>query len=470
MTRRDTVGGVGAYDIITRRAFLRVGGFAAACGVTKAACSPALRAAPGSDRACIHLFLLGGPSQLDTWDPKPGAPAEIRGPFRPIRTSVPGIILSEHFPRMASRANRFAIIRSVYHDEAPIHETGHQLMQTGRLSRGGVEWPHYGAVVSKLRPTHGVVPWVLLPTPIVDTGVGISHGQGAGGLGTRYEPFLYRPAPGALRIADRAGPGRPTPLHRGDSQSRSAPGAVPHRLGDEIEVRAGDRETSLANRFRWPNGDGRPESPACVSDMEEVQDLRNARAFDLSAEPATVRERYGNTAFGRSCLLARRLVQHGVRFVTVNMFDTVFHRVTWDCHSNGADLNSTLDDYRDTLCPTFDLAFTALLEDLADCGRLQDTLVLAFGEFGRTPRLNARNGRDHWPGVWSILAAGGGVQGGRVVGASDRHGETPHDRPVTPAEIAATVYHSFGIHPATPLPGPGGSLPLADAGPIEELF
>jgi len=373
----------GTAGELSRRDFLRVSGLSVGLGLTGL---PHLSAAPKtSAKACIQLLLVGGPSQLDTWDLKPGAPAEIRGPFRPIRTNVPGIAVCEHFPCMAKRADRFAILRSVYHHEAPIHETGQQLLQTGFLFRGETDWPHYGAVLSKLRPARNGVPtWVLLPGPIDNTGVNIGHGQTAGFLGKEFEPF--------------------------------------------------------------------------------VQGVENA-------EPERVRSRYGCNPFGQSCRLALRLVQQGVRLVTVNMFDTVFGGITWDCHANGGDLNASLDDYRDTLCPMLDQAYTALLDDLEALGLLESTLVLCGGEFGRTPRVNSRNGRDHWPGVWSMLLAGGGIRGGQVVGASDRHGAEPKDRPVHPAEIAATVYQALGIDLQTQLPGPDGQpMPLTEAQPVTELF
>jgi len=160
-----------------------------------------------------------------------------------------------------------------------------------------------------------------------------------------------------------------------------------------------------------------------------------------------------------------------VRFVTVNMFDTVFNKTTWDCHADGGSLATTLSDYRDTLCPMFDVAYSALLEDLEQRGMLDTTLVLAMGEFGRTPVLNPRGGRDHWPGCWSVLFAGAGIRGGQVIGASDAWGGEPKDRPVTPAEIAATVYAALGLDPRQRIPGPDGQLVrLADAEPIRELF
>jgi uncharacterized protein (DUF1501 family) len=195
------------------------------------------------------------------------------------------------------------------------------------------------------------------------------------------------------------------------------------------------------------------------------------KAFDVAAEPSDLRDRYGRNTFGQSCLLARRLVENGVRLVTVNMFDTVFNEVTWDCHADGGALATGLDDYRDTLCPMFDLAYTALLEDLAQRGLLDTTLVLAMGEFGRTPQLNPRGGRDHWPGCWSIVFAGGGVRGGQVIGASDAIGSEPKDRPISPAEVAASIYHALGVDASTRLPGSGGQrIPVATARPIAELF
>lgn len=341
--------------MFTRRDFLRAGSLGAA-GLTLA--NPgAARAATSGDVNCILLFLTGGPSQLDTWDLKPNAPSTVRGPFQPIRTSVPGVEICEHFPRLAKLAQHYAILRSVHHHEAPIHETGQQLLQTGQLCRAGHEHPHFGAVVSQVRGrrTADVPAFAMVPGPLGNTGVSISHGQSAGELGSEHEPVVLAP------------------------------------------------------------------------------------------EKGDVEARYGNHAFGRSCLLARRLIERGTRVVTVNMFETVFDTVSWDCHADGGALGVDLDDYKDTLCPTFDQAYSALLEDLHQRGLLSTTLVVAMGEFGRTPKLNPRGGRDHWPGVWSVLFAGGGIRGGQVVGSSDRLGGEPRDRPATAAEVAATVYRALGI-------------------------
>jgi hypothetical protein len=357
---------------------------------------------------------------------------------------------------MAQRADRYAIVRSVYHRAAPIHETGHQMMQTGYLFRGGQEHPHYGAVVSHLRgrARGGLPPFVILPGPIGNTGVSVSHGQGAGYLGARHEPFFLRADPSAagFRVTDINAPAGIDPARL---QSRRA-------LLDAIDnaQRAFDAtEDSRARDNAYEQAFGLIFAPGA------------RRAFDLAAEPDDLRARYGRNTFGQSCLLARRLIEHGVRLVTVNMFDTVFNEITWDCHADGGSLAVSLNDYRETLCPMFDLAYTSLLDDLRQRGLLETTLVVAMGEFGRTPQLNPRGGRDHWPGVWSVLFAGGRVRGGQVVGASDRTGAEPRDRPVSPAELAATVYRGLGIDLGTRLPGPESRpMPLTEAEPVDELF
>ncbi|MFO0879065.1 MAG: DUF1501 domain-containing protein [Gemmataceae bacterium] len=365
---------------LSRREFLRTSSLGA--GAATLTLAGGLHAAQPRDLRCILLFLVGGPSQLDTWDLKPGAPSTVRGPFRPIRTSVPGVEIAETFPRMARLAQHYAVLRSLHHPEAPIHETGQQLLQTGRLCRGDHEQPHFGAVVSHLLGGSSSSPaFALVPGPIVNTGVSLSHGQGAGPLGARHE-------------------------------------------GAHV-----------------------------------VPDLRA-----LATDPR--REAYGQTAFGDACLTARRLLDGGTRVAVVNMFTSVFDTITWDCHADGAALASSLDDYRDTLCPAFDTAYAALLQDLHDRGELDRTLVVALGEFGRTPFLNPRGGRDHWPGVWSALFAGGGIRGGQVIGSSDRLGGEPKDRPTSPAEVVATLYHLLGLDGGLLLEG----SPLVEAAPIAELL
>lgn len=392
MNRHQQNGLNGRSNAISRRDFVQLAGLGAA-GFAIGDRAAGFASQPG-EKAVIQLLLVGGPSQLDTWDPKPAAPEEIRGPFSAIPTRTPGVYVSELFPRMARMSDKFAIVRTVHHDEAPIHETGCQLMQTGRLFADGIASPHMGAVAGRLLGARrGMPAWVGVDRPIGNTGVAISHGQEAANLGGAFEA-------------------------------------------------------------RW---------------LADAADPRLLLAGDCRRESSAVRERYGSTKFGDSCLTARRLVEAGVRFVTVNMFDTVFGQVTWDMHANGGSLATGMDDYRYTLGPTFDRAFTALLGDLDERGMLDDVMVVAMGEFGRTPKINPRGGRDHWPGCWSILFAGGGVQGGRVVGQSDHWAAEPYDRPVTPAEVVGTVYRALGVNPRT-ISAPAGVVDCASAPAIGELF
>jgi hypothetical protein len=450
--------GVTFCDGLTRRDFLRVGALTAGAVGLSLADLPELHAGPAAskDINCIMLFLVGAPSHLDTWDLKPAAPDTVRGPFKPIKTNVPGVEIGEHFPLMAKVADRYALVRSVHHKAAPIHETGHQMMQTGYLFRGGQEYPHYGSVVSHLRGRKpgGLPPFVILPGPIGNTGVSVSHGQTAGYLGAKHEPFFLRgdAAAAGFRITDVNAPAGVDPARL---QSRKA-------LLDAVDN---------AQRAFDATEDSRSRDNAYEQAFGLIFAEKAKKAFDIASEGDDLRARYGRNTFGQSCLLARRLIEHGVRLVTVNMFDTVFNEITWDCHADGGSLAVRLDDYKETLCPMFDLAYTALLEDLKQRGMLDNTLVVAMGEFGRTPQLNPRGGRDHWPGCWSILFAGAGVRGGQVVGSSDKTGAEPKDRPVTPDEVAATVYKGLGIDLNTRLPGPENRpLPITEAEPIDELF
>lgn len=330
--------------------------------------------------------MTGGPSQLDTFDPKPDAPADCRGPMRTIASTVPGLCLTEGLPRLAQRAARFSLLRSLSHDAAPIHETGLQLLQTGRLSSGGARPPHFGSLVSRHHGPRGEFPpFVVLPKLLSETGVNVWKGQGAGILGEAHEPCAMD-------------------FHSNASASEGGlppPERVLPALPDEGEV---------------------------------------------------VRHRYGKTRFGSLCLQARQLVEAGVRCVTVNLFDRIHGESTWDCHGRGPWSPSTVYDYRDTLCPQFDRAVSALLDDLHDRGLLDETLVVATGEFGRTPQLNATGGRDHWPHVWSALMAGGGSFGGQVIGASDARGSYPADRPITPGELHAAILETLGVPPLESTP------------------
>jgi uncharacterized protein (DUF1501 family) len=410
---------------------------------------------PRDERSCIMIFNLGAPSQIDTFDPKPDAPAEIRGPFRTIRTTAPEIQLTEILPLHAKVAHKFSLVRSVYHTAAAVHDTGHQMMQTGRLFTGGINTPHAGCVVQFLRGSRNELPaHVILPEPMGPTGGNLPHGQDAGFLGKAYDPFVLNADPSQ---ADFKVPDLLPPREIGEARlerRRTLREVVEQTVRKfEASENAELMDANFATAFRL------------------MTSARAREAFDLSKEPPKVRERYGMTRFGQCCLLARRLIEAGVRFVTINTFITVFDEITWDIH--GSKPFTSIQGMKDIVAPMYDQGYTALLEDLDQRGMLGDTLVCCLAEFGRTPRINPAGGRDHWPQCWTISFAGGGVQGGRVIGASDEIGAYPAERPVTPAEVVATIYHSLGIDLEAHLPGPAARpFPVVDFGtkPILELF
>jgi hypothetical protein len=429
MFRLDADKRVHFCDGVTRRDFLHAG-TVAMLGLTLPeffSIKAAGKLNSSKDINCIQLMLVGGPSQLDTFDMKPDAPESIRGPYKPIPTNVSGIQISEIFPRLAKHADKFALLRSVYHTAAAVHDTGCQMMQTGRLFQGGLESPNYGCVLAKEKGAKGSVPPnVMIPYPIGQLGGNLPHGDTSGFLGKTYDPFVLNADPSApdFHVPDMLPP-------------------------DYISAVRVDR------RRNW-----RDEIDRSVGYFEQTQDAKlmdasfhqaytlmtsaKAReAFDLTQEPDSVKQRYGKNRFGMGCLLARRLIERDVRFVTVNMFETVFNEITWDIH--GSAPFSPISCYGRLVGPMFDNAYTSLLEDLHDRGLLDSTMVLATGEFGRTPRINPAGGRDHWPQCWTIVFAGGGIKGGQVVGSSDSIGAAPKDRPATPGNVAATVYTALGM-------------------------
>jgi uncharacterized protein (DUF1501 family) len=459
MIRLDANRSVSFCDGATRRDFLHAGALAP-LGLTLSkflTAKAAQKDADGTDGEvnCILLMLVGAPSQIDTFDPKPGAPAEVRGPFRPIPTAVSGTQLSEILPRTAKLADRFSLIRSLYHTATAVHDTGYQLMQSGRLFTGGVEHPNMGCVLGYLKGGRGELPaHVLLPKPIGRTGGNLPHGESAGYLGKRYDPLILNADPSApnFKVPDLLPPDYITGIRAERRQKlRDAVSGELAAFENHPAAKQMDDTFQLAYKLM--------SSP------------KTREAFDLQKEPARVRDRYGRTRFGQSCLMARRLVEAGVRFVTVNMFETVFDELTWDIH--GSKPFTDINEMARVIAPNFDQGYSALLEDLTDRGLLSNTIVMATGEFGRTPKINPAGGRDHHPGVWSMLIGGGPIRGGRVVGESDELGYAPKTRPVTPAEVAATVYKGLGLDPHRELPGPQNRpLPLVDysAKPIAELF
>jgi hypothetical protein len=445
-------------DGISRRDFLQVGTLGA-IGLSLpdllAAKAQGAVAKDHDEKSVIMIFNLGAPSQLDTFDMKPEAAVEVRGPFKPINTNVPGIQISEILPLHAKHADKFSLVRSCFHTGAAVHDTGHQMMQTGRLFTGGINTPHAGCALAFLRGRKSDLPaHVILPEPMGPTGGNLPHGQDAGFLGKAYDPFalMADPSKENFKVPDLL-----PPPEIGDvrlARRRKLRAIVEETVGN---FEASDNAKLLDSNF---------EAAFRMMTSEQAR-----AAFDLSKEPTEVRERYGMNRFGQCCLLSRRLIEAGVRFVTVNTFLTVFNEITWDIH--GSNPFTSIEGMKNVVAPMYDQAYSALLEDLEQRGMLGNTLVCNLAEFGRTPRVNPAGGRDHWPQCWTIYFAGGGVQGGRVVGRSDPIGGVPAERPIGPPEVVATIYRSLGLDLETMLPGPQGRpFPLVDSGKheIHELF
>ena len=411
---------------------------------------------PGHEkRSCIMIFNLGGPSHIDLWDMKPDAPLEIRGPFKPIRTKSDAFEISELLPLHARLADKFSLVRSCHHDGAAVHDAGWQMMQTGRRFTGGIYTPHAGSVASYLlgRRTD-LPPFVVLPQLMGRGGGNLPNGQAGGFLGKAQDPFalMADPSQKNFKVPDLLPP----------DQIGAARLDRRRKMRDVVESAFKHFEASEDARLM-------DENFHAAFRMMTSEQARTA--FDLTQESATVRERYGMNRFGQCCLLARRLVENGVRFVTINTFLTVFDEITWDIH--GSKPFTSIEGMKDIVCPMYDQAYSALIEDLDQRGLLGDTMVANLSEFGRTPKVNPAGGRDHWPQCFTCYFAGGGVKGGRVIGASDTIGGFPAERPVGPGDLVATIFESLGLDHRAHLPGPGGRpFSLTDLGtePIRELF
>ncbi|MEZ6138970.1 MAG: DUF1501 domain-containing protein [Zavarzinella sp.] len=391
-------------------------------------------------KACILLFMWGGPAQQDTWDMKPDAPDVYRGEFKPISTTVPGLQISEHFPQLAKRADELCLIRSMTHNDVNHTTATHHLLTGKPAPSGGLsdDWPNYGAVLSHLGRGKGPLPPYVSMMPVVPNGaprfVEQSHGQGAGWLGPVYNP---------MRIdADASLPD----YHVGALRPQAE---LSHQ-------RLSNRQSLLTNLDGDSGSKILPTDAVKQANYERAfQLLANptiSRAFDLSLEPKKVRERYGMNRHGQSVLQARRLVEAGVPLVTVFWPNDGITNVSvyWDTHSRN------FIDLKTRLCPVSDLATAALLDDLKERGMLDDTLVIWTGEMGRTPKVGqsvvggagaGKDGRDHWGKVFTTVLAGGGVAGGAVYGASDRFAAEPALNPVPPKDLAATIYHLLGVDP-----------------------
>lgn len=409
----------------------------------------------GKAKACILVFLWGGPSQLETWDLKPKAPAEVRGEFRPIQTSVPTIEISEHFPHLAKLADKYAIIRSVTHDD-PAHLSSVHHVMTGRhapqvksdaVPPSRKDTPHVGSVLSKLRPSTGAIPpFVMLPWSVMHPAApgGTAPGQHAGWLGAAHDPFLVGGDPNSADF-------RVSGLDLVPEVSSARIGAR-HALLGQLNPVAGNL-AGATGAF------GNMQERAF--DMLTAASVR--RAFDLKSEPDAVRDRYGRHIHGQGLLLARRLIEAGVSLVCVNWHQD--GQNFWDTHGNN------FNRLKNDLMPPNDRGFSALIEDLGERGLLDETLVVVAGEFGRTPKINATNGRDHWAPCYTQLLAGGGVRGGQVYGASDRQGAYVKDFPVTPDDFAATILHAFGLSPETAIEDPNGRpVRISTGTPVTALF
>lgn len=395
----------------------------------------------GKAKSCIVLFAWGGMSHIDTFDPKPDAPSDIRGEFQPIRTPVAGMELSEHLPRIARQARRLAVVRSVHHG-APGHRpaaywnlTGHEppfALENWRASRK--DWPCLGSQVARAFGPKVPAPYpgtVSLPYPLADGGR--ANGLDAGFLGIGYDPIICRPPEGLPYEgkSDEAGTieiALSPDVPRSRLRARRAlldgiESASPAALGEE---------TAPMREWR-----GRA--------LDLMADAHAAATFDLGREPRRIREAYGNHICGQSVLQARKLVDAGVPLVTV--------------FCAAGDLNGSVGSHFDThadnfnrlkrdMLPPLDQASSALLDDLADRGRLDETLVVWLTEFGRTPKLNRGAGRDHYPNCYSVAFAGGGIQGGQVYGKSSPMATEPVENPCGPADLQATIFHALGIDPA----------------------
>jgi hypothetical protein len=460
----ESNGKIQLCDGWSRREFLRVGGLGA-LGLTLADWFRAEKAGAvsnGKAKSVILIFNSGAPSHVDLWDMKPNAPDDVRGPFKPVKTNVPGIEISELMPYVAKHADKFAIVRSVYHDNVN-HNPGQYNILTGmRYPRDSVQvqqepndFPGMGSLVSYLAHRKGhnspVPPYVLLPKPSRDQ-VYITPGQFGGFLGKAHDPFVVGDDPNRsdFRVRD-LGPAAGTTVGRIHGRRSLL------KTLDNV-MRAVDRN---------PDVRGIDEMQERVLTLMTSTQVREA--FDLSQESAKLRDKYGRHTWGQSHLLARRLIERGARFVTTLNGEAI----NWDTHGE----NFTR--LRNHLVPPAQKAFAALLEDLEERGLLEETLVVWLGEFGRSPRIGkvgptfvSPDGRDHWPSCFSVVMAGGGVKGGQVIGESDNIAAYPIARPVKTEDVTATIFHAIGYDPYTEeYPSPEGRpLRISYGDPVMELF
>ena len=471
---------------LDRREWLQVGGaglFGVHAALAQAAESAGNNSTGGKAKAVLFVFLYGGPSQLDTFDMKPDIPRAYGGPFRPIDAVTPGLRICEHLPRLAARSDRYATIRTVTHpqnDHNGTHfiQTGHTIPPANRgaanVAATNVDWPAFGSVISYLdhqaSPTGQLdfPPYIYLPQRLGHYAGYDINGQYAGWLGKAYDPMATaipkqhpQDNPFFRDCTDKELDFRLTGLD-------PLPGITLDRLNTRHRLL-----TQLESRRR--ELDSSPATRTYTAQQQQALGLIHstdiARAFDIRQEPDKLRDTYGRNLFGQSLVMARRLIESGARFVTVGWDMTVRgdDTTSWDSHRELTRIN------RDHLLPGLDVGLSALLDDMGQTGLLDEVLVITGGEMGRTPKFENRgsqDGRDHWSYCFPMLLAGAGVQGGLIHGGSDKHSAYPAELPVTPADLAATGYHSLGIPPDTRIPdAQARPTPLVDKGrPLTRLF
>lgn len=457
---------------LSRRAVTRISALTATGLMIPRALEATTTAASSTATAkrCISIFLCGGPSQPDLWDMKPEAPSGIRSYFSPISTTVPGLPFGELIPQVAQHADKLALIRSMTHNNNDHNGAiAHTVM--GELPRivtdvyaSRRDHPGLGGILHKLLGDQGDLPaWVVLPRPFTTSSPNYK-GQSGGFLGPAYDPLMFN--------KERKGSLTEAPLSL-----------------DSVQLLQDVSATRLTSRRQLRQTIGRdlPDSATQRYDgfyEKSFQLLTGAAAsdaFNLEHESAKVRDRYGRNEYGQSFLMARRLIESGVRFVNVfwTFFDTKGCQFNlWDNHGVPNDvcgidgqLTGRQQITHQYCTPSFDRSFSALLEDLEQRGLLDDTLVSVAGEFGRTPKINATNGRDHWAHCYTNLLAGGGVRGGSIYGASDAHGAYVKDNPVSPEDYAATILHAFGFSPETAIPDEfGRPVRISTGNPVTAIF
>ncbi|MBA4016820.1 MAG: DUF1501 domain-containing protein [Pirellula sp.] len=454
LLRRDAlkIGGAGLLGLTTSRVF------AAEDKAASEAKQAAVKRIAPKAKSVVFLFQFGGPSQFETFDMKPDAPDGIRGLYANIATNVPGLRICEHLPQMAKVMDKVTLLRGVHHtmrnhnSAAYYALSGHAPPVDDIRLRDSLElFPAYGSVVSRLSPNDDAVP-TFVAHPYVCRDGSISPGQHASFLGKAFDPLLVTTDPNS--------PDFKLP------ELRLPAGVSADQMADRRALQQlVDRQSRLL------------ESSARARGLDEYYDralgmltsTRVAEAFDIAREPQALRERYGRTTYGQSCLLARRLVESGVKFVNVYFAEGIggqsFTTGGWDTHGfNNTRMFPILEKYQ---LPLTDQVLPTFLNDLDDRGLLDETLVVWMGEFGRTPRINASISRDHWPGCYTVLLAGGGIKRGYVHGASDKNGAIPSREPATPDDIAATMFHLLGIPYDTEVHDAGNRpLPIAAGRPI----